>query len=61
MIDNKLSLHVGKTESILFGTSRRLKRVNDFKVTCEGVAVKQVTNVKYLGVTLNSCMDGLGW
>ena len=58
LIDNKLSLHVGKTEAILFGTSRRLKGVNDFKVTCEGEAVKQVTNVKYLGVTLNSCMDG---
>ena len=58
LIDNRLSLHVGKTEAILFGTGRRLKRAEGFEVTCDGAAVKQVTSVKYLGVILNSCMDG---
>ena len=58
LIDNKLSLHVDKTEAILFGTSRRLKWAEGFQVTCEGVAVNRVTSVKYLGVTLNAHMDG---
>ena len=30
LIDNRLSLHMGKTECILFGTAHRLKRVGDF-------------------------------
>ena len=34
--DNKLSLHLGKTESILFGSKRKLKKVKDFSVTCNG-------------------------
>ena len=29
LVDNKLSLHVGKTESLLFGTSRRLSKVDE--------------------------------
>ena len=58
LIDNKLSLHVGKTESIIFGSSKRLKRIDGFKVTCESDVVKQVTNVRYLGVQLSGCLDG---
>ena len=30
LVDNKLSLHLGKTESILFGSKRKLKKVKDF-------------------------------
>ena len=30
LTDNRLSLHVGKTESILFGSSRRLRRVSNY-------------------------------
>ena len=58
LTDNRLSLHIGKTESILFGTSRRLKRVRDYEVKCGGTLVKQVQDVKYLGVQLNSVLDG---
>ena len=32
MTDNRLSLHVGKTESILFGSKIRLKKASSFKV-----------------------------
>ena len=58
LIDNKLSLHVGKTECILFGTKRKLKKVRGFQVTCEGSLVKQVTEVTYLGVKLDENLDG---
>ena len=53
LIDNKLSLHVGKTECILFGSSRKLKRAGSFAVSCDGMVVGQVSKVKYLGVTLD--------
>ena len=32
LVDNKLSLHLGKTECILFGSKRKLKKVKDFTV-----------------------------
>ena len=58
LTDNKLSLHVGKTESILFGSNRKLKGISGFEVTCEGSIVKQVTDVKYLGVQLSGNLNG---
>ena len=53
LVDNKLSLHVGKTECLLFGSKNRLKRAGDFRVFCEGMAVKRVFHVKYLGCYLD--------
>lgn len=57
LLDNKLSLHLGKTESILFGTKRRLRSAGDFLVTCGGTAVNRVLSVKYLGVILDESLD----
>ena len=53
LVDNKLSLHIGKTECILFGNGRKLKQAEDFCVVCDGTLVKQVPSVKYLGVQLD--------
>ena len=58
MTDNKLSLHLGKTEAILFGTKRKLKCANEFLVTCNGNTITCSSSVKYLGVTLDSCLSG---
>ena len=58
LVDNKLSLHVGKTECLIFGSKKRLKKVGDFQVFCEGMAVKRVFTVKYLGVHLDACLNG---
>ena len=33
---NKLSLHIGKTESILFGTKRKLNNCEKLNVICDG-------------------------
>ena len=52
LIDNRLSLHVGKTESILFGSGRRIRAAGDFTVTCDGEEVQRVMSIVYLGVTL---------
>ena len=53
LIDNKLSLHVGKTECILIGTQRRLRNVTEFSVTCDGSVVKRKSSVTYLGIELD--------
>ena len=58
LVDNRLSLHVGKTESILFGTQRRLNGVGEFKVFCDGTPVARVSHVKYLGVVMDSNLSG---
>ena len=58
LIDNKLSLHVGKTESVIFGSKSSLKRVESFQVLCEGREVRRVHQVKYLGVFLDTTLSG---
>ena len=57
LIDNKLSLHIGKTECILFGTSRKTKKVENFEITCDGSPVNRVSSVKYLGVQLDQSFN----
>ena len=56
LIDNRLSLHVGKTECMLFGSHRRLKG-REFVVECGTAVVKRVTSVKYLGVVLDQHLN----
>jgi hypothetical protein len=58
LIDNKLSLHLGKTEAILFGSNRKLKKHNDFNVMCNNEPIKSTQSVKYLGITLDKCLSG---
>ena len=58
LVDNKLSLHLGKTESILFGSKRKLKKIKDFFVTCNVQTINNKTSVKYLGVMLDQELSG---
>ena len=58
LIDNKLSLHVGKTECILFGSKRTLKGVNAFTVNYKGTTITNSSTVKYLGVVLDNNLSG---
>ena len=58
LIDNKLSLHLGKTEAILFGSNRKLKNHNEFNVMCNNEPIKSTQSVKYLGITLDKCLSG---
>ena len=50
LVDNKLSLHLGKTESILFGTKIRLSSAEKCEVTCDGNITNPTNSVKYLGI-----------
>ena len=47
-MDNKLSLHLGKTEAMIFGTKRKLKKVELFEVRCGNIEINNVKEVKYL-------------
>ena len=50
LTDNKLSLHLGKTESIIFGSVHSLSRinVNDFKVQVNDIVITNKEEVTYL-------------
>ena len=58
LIDNKLSLHLGKTESILFGSKRKLRKVTSFEVKCNNEVIQNVNSVKYLGLQIDNDLAG---
>ena len=58
LVDNKLSLHLGKTECVLFGSKHQLKKVQSFTVECDGNQIKPASSAKYLGVTINESLSG---
>lgn len=58
LIENKLSLHMGKTELILFGSKRKLNKFPDFSISCQGQVIKASKSVVYLGLELNQYLDG---
>ena len=56
---NKLSLHLGKTESIVFGSKRKLKKRNKMVIECQGKPVEANTCVKYLGASIDQDLSGI--
>ena len=58
LVDNKLSLHLGKTESILFSTKKKSILNNNFQVYCNTTPIKLVKDVEYLGLTLDNTLSG---
>ena len=55
---NKLSLHLGKTESILFGSKRKLKKCSKMSIECKGVDIEAKAKVKYLGAQIDQDLSG---
>lgn len=58
LIDNKLSLHLAKTESILFGSNIKLKSEANLRISCKGTDTEPKESVRYLGATLEQCLSG---
>lgn len=58
LVDNKLSLHVGKTECILFGSKRQLNKVHNFNISYNDQIIHSKSSIKYLGVTLDQHLSG---
>ena len=57
LVNNKLSLHLGKTECILFGCRRKLRTVQNFGIECNGHSIQAQTSVKYLGLNLDNFLS----
>ena len=55
---NRLSLHLGKTESILFGTKQKIKQCSQMSVYCNNIPIQAKKNVKYLGITFDQDLSG---
>ena len=49
---------MGKTECIIFGSKRKLRKINNFSVECNGHTFKAQRSVKYLGLTLDDQLTG---
>ena len=58
LIDNKLSMHLGKTESILFGSKTKLKSVSNLNISCKRINIEPKESVKNLGATLEQWFSG---
>ena len=52
LVDNKLSLHLGKTECVLFVSKRKLKKSSNFSVQCASHSIPAQESVKYLGIEI---------
>ena len=53
MKQNGLIMHKAKIECVLFGSSNKLSKTDNFSVCVEGLVLKTVTEFKYLGVVLD--------
>ena len=58
LIDNKLSLHLGKTESILFSTKRKLVRHSELIIKCGDNLITPKSEIKYLGLDIDQSLSG---
>ncbi|XP_071954179.1 uncharacterized protein [Antedon mediterranea] len=58
LLDNRLSLHLGKTYSILFGSKRKLRNQQELKVTCNDYIITNKPTVSYLGLELDNNLTG---
>ena len=56
--ENKLSLHLGKTESILFASKSKLKKTSKLNVKVDDVVLQSKNSVKYLGATIEQDLSG---
>jgi hypothetical protein len=57
LVDNKLSLHLGKTESILFGSRHKIRSNSSLDISCNGTIIESTSSVKYLGATLDQTLS----
>ena len=57
LVDNKLSLHLGKTECVLFGPRRKLRSITNFHVHCKDHIIKAQDSVRYLGLFIDNQMN----
>ncbi len=60
LIDNRLSLHLGKTDAMICGTKCKIKNKEGFEVKHKNTAINSTTEVKYLGAKIDETLSGKG-
>ena len=60
VIRYKLSLHLGKTECVLFGPRRKLNNIKSFNVKCKEQVIKSQDSVRYLGLCIDKYTSIIG-
>ncbi len=58
LVANKLSIHFGKCELILFGSKRKCKNKANFTVTCNGHNITSQSSIRYLGSNIDQHTSG---
>ena len=59
-VDNKLSIHFGqdKTKCIIFGTKRKLSKIENFSISYDSISISRHKTVSYLGCILDEFLTG---
>lgn len=52
-----MSLHLGKTECMLFGPPKKIGQNINFQVKCNDHLIKSTNSVKYLGVHIDNFLN----
>ena len=55
--NNKISINLKKTKSVIFGTRYMLKKFSNPKIELEGMVLENVGHYKYLGINLDSTLN----
>ena len=58
MTNNKLSMHMGKTEVIVFSSRRKQHLLKNVHIKCQDNVIKSSDKVKYLGLHLEQSLAG---
>ena len=53
LCENRLSLHLGKTQYYLFGSKKRISKCSELHATCNGSVIGSEFVVTYLGAILD--------
>ena len=58
VVDDQLSIHLGKTNSIIFRLNKKTHKQSTMRIRCEENKVATKDNVKYLGASLDQSLRG---
>lgn len=59
LADSKLSLHLGQTESIIFGSKYKLNKTSQLKIKVGDYTISPRTTANYLGCVLDNNLNGV--
>ena len=58
LTNNKLSMHMGKTEAMILCSKRKKSQLQNVSIKCEEFTIKPSEEVKYLGLKMNNTLSG---